>query len=126
MANARSEMDERVFGSSELADQAFKLAVTLLEKLLDEITNTFPDQKVQVVLKQMSEIKQSVTAFVQPLEGNGVEKPTVEIEMELKNQIDGMPHTGAVKFSVDEETRRRQNCELPPISVLLEARRRGE
>lgn len=103
-------MDERVFGSSELANQAFKLSVTLLEKMLDEITNTFPDQEVQVVLKQMSELKQSVSAYVQPVEWEGDERPTVEIEMELKNQIDGMPYTGAVKFSVDAETRKRQNC----------------
>lgn len=31
----RTEIDQRIFGSSEMADAAFKISVTILQKLLD-------------------------------------------------------------------------------------------
>jgi hypothetical protein len=37
-------MDERLFGSSEMGDSAFRLCVALFEALLDEVTQAFPDQ----------------------------------------------------------------------------------
>ena len=43
-ADDRSEMDERLFGSSEMGDSAFRLCVALFEALLDEVTQAFPDQ----------------------------------------------------------------------------------
>jgi hypothetical protein len=43
-ADVSQEMDQRLFGSSEMGDSAFKLCVALFEALLDEITQAFPDQ----------------------------------------------------------------------------------
>jgi hypothetical protein len=42
----RAEIDERLFGTPELAEQAFKLSVALLEALLAEIVDAFPDEEV--------------------------------------------------------------------------------
>lgn len=43
-AISRTELDERLFGSTEMADQAFKLCVSSLEILLEEVVKPFPDQ----------------------------------------------------------------------------------
>jgi hypothetical protein len=40
----RTEMDEILHGCSAMGEQAFKLSVTLLEKILEESTALFPDQ----------------------------------------------------------------------------------
>lgn len=41
-------MDEFLFGSSELADQAFKLSVTLFERIIEHITTSLPEQDVSL------------------------------------------------------------------------------
>ena len=40
----RTEIDEQLFGSTELAESAFKLCVALFEGLMDEITTCFPGE----------------------------------------------------------------------------------
>lgn len=47
-ASYRTELDERLFGSSEMADQAFKLCVSLLEVLLAEAVKSFPDEVMPI------------------------------------------------------------------------------
>lgn len=39
-----TEIDEQLFGSTEMAESAFKLCVALFEGLLDEITTCFPGE----------------------------------------------------------------------------------
>ena len=41
---SRSEMDLRLFGSSEMGEASFKLCVALFEALMDEITQAFPGE----------------------------------------------------------------------------------
>jgi hypothetical protein len=43
----RTELDERLFGSPDMADQAFKLSVSLLEIILKHATACFPDEVSQ-------------------------------------------------------------------------------
>ena len=45
----RSELDERLFGSVELGENAFRLCVALLETIMEQIVNSFPNE---VCMKQ--------------------------------------------------------------------------
>ena len=137
--DASSEMDERLFGSSEMGDSAFRLCVALFEALLDEVTQAFPDQvrerrarscvtgapadlqKVRVVLKQTQpRSTRTVTAFVQPenWEGDAKDTPTQAFALTIKSKIDGEAVNGAVGFSVDEATRKQQVCEFCHSSTV--------
>lgn len=44
IANPSSEMDLRLFGSSEMGEASFKLCVALFEALIDEMTQAFPNE----------------------------------------------------------------------------------
>ena len=46
----RSQIDEHLFGSTEMADGAFRLCVALFENLMDSITSVFPNKVCRLVL----------------------------------------------------------------------------
>ncbi|WVF70907.1 hypothetical protein IAT40_005702 [Kwoniella sp. CBS 6097] len=108
------EIDERIFGSTEMAEQAFKLSVRILEELLQRCVAAFPDQAVNVTLKHSPSVhKYSVTAYVEPKEWDEVSvvgpKPIQAITFTMENSLDGEVIEGPVAFSVDERTRAAQN-----------------
>ncbi|WVQ97270.1 hypothetical protein IAU59_004381 [Kwoniella sp. CBS 9459] len=108
------EIDERIFGSTEMAEQAFKLSVRLLEELLQRCVAAFPDQAINVTLKHSPSIhKHSVTAYVEPKEWDDVSvagpRPIQAITFTMENSLDGEVIQGPVAFSVDEKTRAAQN-----------------
>ena len=45
------EMNERLFGSQEMADQAFRLSLGLMEKILDAATNLFSEQSLKMTVE---------------------------------------------------------------------------
>jgi hypothetical protein len=57
--SASEEIDERLFGSTELAESAFKLSVSLLEILLAEIVQSFPEQVCGGSFIQLTRIRTS-------------------------------------------------------------------
>nr|XP_018267045.1 uncharacterized protein I303_01028 [Kwoniella dejecticola CBS 10117]OBR89203.1 hypothetical protein I303_01028 [Kwoniella dejecticola CBS 10117] len=106
-----SEIDERIFGSTEMADQAFKLSVSILEQLLHRCVDLFPNQAVNVVLKHSPAVHaHSVTAYVEPKEWDVAkgDRPVRAVTFTMENYLDGEATQGPVSFSVDEETRRTQ------------------
>ena len=44
------EMNTRLFGSQEMADQSFKLSIKLLEALLEACTELYPSQSVKLTM----------------------------------------------------------------------------
>nr|XP_019000426.1 uncharacterized protein I203_06840 [Kwoniella mangroviensis CBS 8507]OCF63887.1 hypothetical protein I203_06840 [Kwoniella mangroviensis CBS 8507] len=107
-----SEIDERIFGSTEMAEQAFRLSVSLLELLLQKSVAEFPDQAINILLKHSPAINaHSVTAYVEPKDWDlsAGERPIRAITLTMKNVLDGEPINGPVVFSVDEKLRHNQN-----------------
>ncbi|OCF32817.1 hypothetical protein I316_05453 [Kwoniella heveanensis BCC8398] len=108
------EIDERIFGSTEMAEQAFKLSVRLLEELLQRCVAAFPDQAVNVTLKHSPSVhKHSVTAYVEPKEWDDASvagpRPIQAITFTMENSLDGEVIEGPVAFSIDDKTRAAQN-----------------
>ncbi|WWC86375.1 uncharacterized protein L201_001251 [Kwoniella dendrophila CBS 6074] len=110
-----SEIDERIFGSTEMADQAFKLSVTLLEQLLHKCVAVFPEQAINVILKHSPAVHpHSVTAYVEPKQWDGLhgERPIRAITFTMENMVDNEAIQGPVAFSVDEKVRQTQNWSI--------------
>ncbi|ORY33724.1 mitochondrial protein Pet127-domain-containing protein [Naematelia encephala] len=132
-----TEMDERLFGSTELAEQAFQLTVGLLETLLKHIIECFPGEDVRVTLAANNvnptpSDDRYIAAFVQPVEWDATKgiRPIKVVEMGVKSSVDGEEVDGAVEFSVDPETRKSQrwtvkyNIKTSSMDVSSQARAR--
>nr|XP_019049359.1 hypothetical protein I302_03145 [Kwoniella bestiolae CBS 10118]OCF28289.1 hypothetical protein I302_03145 [Kwoniella bestiolae CBS 10118] len=107
-----SEIDERIFGSTEMAEQAFRLSVSLLEVLLQKAVAEFPDQAINILLKHSPSVHaHSVTAYVEPKHWDGPkgDRPIRAITLTMKNILDDEAMHGPVTFSVDEKVRQSQN-----------------
>ncbi|WRT64265.1 uncharacterized protein IL334_001196 [Kwoniella shivajii] len=107
-----TEIDQRIFGSTEMANQAFKLSVSLLEELLHRCVAAFPDQAVNVILKHSPATHaNSVTAYVEPKEWDAADKPrpVQAITLTMENLLDDEVARGPVGFSVDDNVRQNQN-----------------
>lgn len=62
------EMNERLFGSQEMADQAFKLSLGMMEKALDAATSLFPEQTLRITLDGKEKDNNLLSIFVEPAE----------------------------------------------------------
>jgi len=96
-----------------MGEASFKLCVALFEALMDEITQAFPDQDVNVTIKQSDpKAAQNVAAYVSLRDWTGPEstRPIQVFSLDIKNFIDGEEVTGPVSFSDDEMKRQEQNC----------------
>ncbi|KAK6905829.1 hypothetical protein I203_106663 [Kwoniella mangroviensis CBS 8507] len=101
-----SEIDERIFGSTEMAEQAFRLSVSLLELLLQKSVAEFPDQAINILLKHSPAINaHSVTAYVEPKDWDlsAGERPIRAITLTMKNVLDGSVNYTISYSEVDEE-----------------------
>ncbi|WVN89058.1 uncharacterized protein L203_104274 [Cryptococcus depauperatus CBS 7841] len=62
-----TEMDQSLFGSSEVAEVVFKFVVSIFEILLDSCVTAFPGMDVKALIRHTPTIhRHSVTAYVQP------------------------------------------------------------
>ncbi|WWC99808.1 hypothetical protein V866_006716 [Kwoniella sp. B9012] len=101
-----SEIDERIFGSTEMAEQAFRLSVSLLELLLQKSVAEFPDQAINILLKHSPATNaHSVTAYVEPKDwdSSAGERPIRAITLTMKNVLDGSVNYTISYNEVDEE-----------------------
>ena len=73
-----------------------------------------------MTIRQMKGEGRNVSAFVQLANWDGPEdmRPTQEIQLMIRNEIDGQPEAGAIGFSVDAATRKNQECELTSRFLL--------
>lgn len=105
-----TEIDQRIFGSSEMADAAFKISVTVLQKLLDLSVKAFSGVDVKMIIKHTPNIDQnSVTAYVEPKHWKDEKgpPPVQAITITMENFLDGQPVQGQIPaFVIDERTRK--------------------
>ncbi|WWD17763.1 hypothetical protein CI109_102204 [Kwoniella shandongensis] len=95
-----SEIDQRVFGSTDLAEQAFKISVSLLESLLHRCVAAFPNEPLDVIIKHTPKHDlHSVTAYIEPKNSTESPKPCQAITFTMQNLIDDKPVVGPVTFS---------------------------
>ncbi|OWZ28709.1 hypothetical protein C356_06332 [Cryptococcus neoformans c45] len=104
-----TEIDQRIFGSSEMADAAFKISVTVLQKLLDLSIKAFSGVDVKMIIKHTPNIDQnSVTAYIEPKHWKAEKgpPPVRAITITMENFLDGQPVQGQIPaFVIDERTR---------------------
>lgn len=125
----RSELDKRLFGSVDVADQVFALCVGFFERIMDLATGLFPDTAISVTLFQpdppmsafekakrsLSRDANDLLVVVQPMEWNGEgDIPTRAIKLQMIHNVDGRdvhPGHGIKFFAEDAEERIKQKCE---------------
>ncbi|GAA6014895.1 hypothetical protein JCM10207_002215 [Rhodosporidiobolus poonsookiae] len=122
-----AEMDEALFGTSAMGDQAFKLALGMLEKVLQEAAACYPGESVNVTwaadteedvlrvfvtpqkeVEALKQAKKDAVAAKEEAEGSekSVEAPTVEeverlpmtlLEVRGTNYLDGEAQEGPMR-----------------------------
>ncbi|KAJ9113931.1 hypothetical protein QFC19_000126 [Naganishia cerealis] len=93
-----AEMDSILHGSPEMGAQAFKLAVTLFETILEQATAIYPNQTFNLVLEAVKGDFGHLNIFVTP-EIPNAETPIVHFKLSVKNTLDGQPVKGPVDFA---------------------------
>ncbi|CDW97253.1 hypothetical protein [Sporisorium scitamineum] len=132
------EMNERLFGSQEMADQAFKLSLGLMEKVLDAATSMFEGQTLKITVETKEKSEAGMTVYVEPADPpvEGVEptsntessqpKRTIaQLDITVDRYLDGGLMLGPVDFShlpgrridpmSDDEIERRMRSTLPAV-----------
>lgn len=134
-------MDEILHGCAAMGDQAFKLSVSLLEKLLDESTALYPNEvstflyvcfimqpahysiilHVQTInLVVDSNQGADLLAFVTPKTDDPIETaPVVRLKISVINKLNGTKVTGPVDFesiSPNKPSSVNCKCSRPCIS----------
>ncbi|CBQ71004.1 related to PET127-component of mitochondrial translation system [Sporisorium reilianum SRZ2] len=125
------QMNERLFGSQEMADQAFKLSLGLMEKVLDAATSMFARQTLKITVETKEKSEVGMTVYVEPAEvaaTSDAAKPTrtiAQLDVTVDRYLDGGLMLGPVDFShlpgrridpmSDDEIERRLRASLPPV-----------
>ncbi|WVQ82650.1 hypothetical protein IAT38_004782 [Cryptococcus sp. DSM 104549] len=101
-----SDIDKQIFGSSLMADQAFKISVTLLEDILARCVQLYKGQPTSVTIKHTPGVDQnSVTVYVEPKlyqRRYGSRRPITAFTYTLENYLDGEPVEGPVEITNPE------------------------
>lgn len=116
-----SELDQRLFGSTEIATQVFSLCVGVLERILDEASSMFPGKEVSLTINHRrpegkgGEPVNQLEVTAQPLVWDEPgPMPTRAMLFTMRNKLDG----GIVgdegievpQFSDDPVEQREQEC----------------
>lgn len=117
-----SEIDKRLFGSTEMATQVFQVSVAILERILEQATALYPNQSINLSLlrhryRQSADTAKELIAVVQPTEWDpSGPRPSRAIRLSIDHELDGEPWTEKVfEFSSDPEVRKGHNCEFKPF-----------
>ncbi|KAN0062225.1 hypothetical protein ACQY0O_005406 [Thecaphora frezii] len=138
------EMNERLFGSEEMADQSFKLCLGMLENILDAATNLFPKQTLKITIETKERADQPMSVFVEgiapvpapdaaadsdsALSSTDAASPPVrtiaQLDVTLDRYLDHQLVAGPVDFTLlpgrmidpmtEDEITRRMRLSLPP------------
>jgi hypothetical protein len=60
------DMARRLFGDTDMAEQAFRLSVAMLEEILDAATDFFPDEPLKITLDTSPGPRSLMDVFVEP------------------------------------------------------------
>lgn len=97
------EMDRILHGTPEMGAQAFKLSVTLLETLLQAVTDSFPRNQPLSLIIEYQESKQQLVAYAQPnSQGKDHHEvttaPAVAISLRAWTNLSGKEIKGPISF----------------------------
>ncbi|KAL7420472.1 hypothetical protein Q5752_004422 [Cryptotrichosporon argae] len=107
-----SELDQRLFGSTELADQAFHLSVGVLEALLERATALYPAQTLDLIVLRPRG-KDCVVAYVRPHAYDKTRvRPIRAIVVKFASEVDGAKVTGPVELAKDDDERKSQTWKI--------------
>lgn len=136
------EMNERLFGSQEMADQAFKLSLGMMEAVLDAATSMFPEQTLKITIETKEKSQAGMSVYVEPAStpvtsaatdseaetatpGQGGERSIVQLDVTVDRYLDGGLMMGPVDFSQlpgrridplsEDEIERRMRASLPAV-----------
>lgn len=117
-----AELDERLFGSTEMGTQVFQFCVALFERLLDRATSLFPNQSINMSIRRSTAkkaTKNELFATVSPTEWDQTkEQPMRVISLTISHLLDGTTTTNEdFRLFEDAEEREKQKCEYAkPLS----------
>ncbi|PWN96183.1 Pet127-domain-containing protein, partial [Tilletiopsis washingtonensis] len=131
------DMARRLFGDTDMAEQAFRLSVAMLEEILDAATDFFPDEPLKITLDTSPGPRSLMDVFSAsdadaPAAEPSVSAPRtiVQLQVLLDRYLDGQLVQGPVDFSAaagrrvdarsDDEPSRRARAELPPVQWDVE------
>ncbi|EST05803.1 hypothetical protein PSEUBRA_004830 [Kalmanozyma brasiliensis GHG001] len=125
------EMNERLFGTQEMADQAFRLSLGLMERVLDATTSIFPDETLKITVETREKGDAGMTIFVEPAsaptsnEGEPKKRSIAQLDITVDRYLDGALNLGPVDFTLlpgrhidplsDDEIERRLRASLPAV-----------
>ncbi|CCF51736.1 hypothetical protein NDA10_004835 [Ustilago hordei] len=126
------EMNERLFGSQEMADQAFRLSLGMMENVLDAATSMFPQETLKITIEAREKSETGMTVFVEPCNvpctgdsGETKERSIVQLDITVDRYLNGGLMLGPVDFSFlpgrrvdplsEDEIERRMRSSLPPV-----------
>lgn len=126
------EMNERLFGSQQMADQAFKLSLGVMEKVLDAATSMFVEQTLKITVETKEKGDVGMTVYVEPADASSwshrqaERKRTIaQLDISVDRYLDGGLMLGPVDFSYlpgrridplsDDEIERRMRASLPAV-----------
>ncbi|KAJ9478695.1 putative mitochondrial translation system component PET127 [Pseudozyma hubeiensis] len=136
------EMNERLFGTQEMADQAFRLSLGMMERVLDAATGVFPGESLKITVESKERKAEAVglagmSVYVEPAnasssapsdgdEGGAKTKRTIaQLDITVDKYLDGGLMLGPVDFThlpgrrvdplSDDEIERRMRSSLPPV-----------
>lgn len=126
------EMNERLFGSQEMADQAFRLSLGLMERVLDAATSLFERQTLKITVEAKEKGDAGMTVYVEPatpasspVENGPPARSIAQLDISVDRYLDGGLMLGPVDFSclpgrridpmTDDEIERRLRSSLPPV-----------
>ncbi|PWN33766.1 Pet127-domain-containing protein [Meira miltonrushii] len=143
---SREELAQRLFSSEEMAEQAFRLSIGMLEKVLDAATSYFPDDTLKITMDAQNDPlgreESHLLVFVTPESGEQSESTegekkmgnskTLLLEVHVDRYLSGALVHGPVNFSQpkgysidvsrEDEIARRERLELPPLEWKVEYR----
>ncbi len=115
------EMNERLFGSQEMADQAFKLSLGMMEAVLEAATSMFPRETLKMTIETKEKSEAGMTVYVEPAESSasvtanadgksqtesesaknngGGKRNIVQLDLTVDRYLDGGLMLGPIDFS---------------------------
>ncbi|WOO83341.1 mRNA degradation protein, mitochondrial [Vanrija pseudolonga] len=116
-----SELDERLFGSTEIANQVFHLCVGLLERILEKATEIFPDRSLSMTLHRTKpratehDFENELIVTFAPTTWDNPDTPIPRraMSIKLKAELDGtLIEGGVLELSGDRVARREQKLKV--------------
>ncbi|MCO5589751.1 hypothetical protein L7F22_043720 [Adiantum nelumboides] len=142
---SREELARRIFSSEEMAEQAFRLSLGMLEKILDAASSYYPNDTLRITMDAQNDplgreeshllvfvTPESVSEEVETNEGKNIlgNSKTILLEVHVDRYLSGALVHGPVNFSQpkgyaidvsrEDEIARRERSELPPLEWKVE------